>query len=149
MSIAGIDTEIVRKSMGEPQGGAAAVQHAADTYRDLLGFLPPRVEARLHVTGALDPVLLDLQEQIRSHAMNPACFDSKTVQLMVFGMLVVDLSDAATIHGIAARRAGASWEEMQAVVSLAYLFRGVSAANRGADLLARIAEREAQKPGGA
>jgi hypothetical protein len=132
--------------MGEPEGGPSAVQRAAETYCEMLGFLPPRVEARLHVTGALDPALLALQETIRSHAMNPACFDPKTVQLMVFGMLMVDLSDAATIHGIAARRAGASWEEMQAVVSLAYLFRGVSAANRGADVLARIAEREAQQP---
>lgn len=144
MSPARINSEIVRHAMGEPQGGESVVQQASETYRELLGFLPTRVEARLYVTGALDPALLALQEQIRSRAMNPACLDPKTVQLMIFGMLMVDLSDAATIHGIAARRAGASWEELQAVVSLAYLFRGVSAANRGADLLARIAERETQ-----
>jgi hypothetical protein len=33
---------------------------------------------------------------------------------------------------------------MQAVVSLAFLFRGLSAANRGAELLANIAKREAE-----
>jgi alkylhydroperoxidase/carboxymuconolactone decarboxylase family protein YurZ len=138
-----IDAEIVRKSIG-PQQDSAAMEKLADSYRDLLGYLPPRVESRLLVTGALDPVVVELQEKVRAHAMNPKCFDTKTAQLMIFGMLVVELSDAATIHGVAARRAGATWEELQAVVSMAYIFRGVSAANRGAEMLARIAEREAQ-----
>jgi 4-carboxymuconolactone decarboxylase len=146
MSASRIDHDIARKAMGAPHDTAA---HLGDSYRALLGYLPPRVDARLTVTGALDPKLLRMQEEIRAHAMNPACFDSKTTQLMIFGMLMVELSDAATIHGIAARRAGASWEEMQAVVSMAYLFRGVSAANRGAEILARIAEREAQAALGA
>jgi alkylhydroperoxidase/carboxymuconolactone decarboxylase family protein YurZ len=61
---------------------------------------------------------------------------------MLFGMLLMDLNDAATLHGIAARRAGASWEEMQDVINLCFLFRGLSAANRGAEILANIAKRE-------
>ena len=79
------------------------------------------------VTGALDPTLLDMQEKMREHAMYPKCFDVKTAQLMLFGMLLMDLSDAAQLHGIAARRAGASFEELQAVVSLC----SCSAACRG------------------
>ena len=138
-----INASVVAQAIGEPKDSAAQ-QRQADSYRQLLGYLPPRVEARLQVTGALDPALVEMQEQIRAHAMNPPCFDVKTAQLMIFGMLMVELSDAAVIHGIAARRSGASWEELQAVISMAYLFRGVSAANRGADVLARIAEREAQ-----
>src|SRR5690606_274325 len=137
------DAAIVARAMGAPRD-VAAQESQAESYRQLLGYLPPRVEARLQVTGALDPVLVEMQEQVRAHAMNPPCFDAKTAQLMIFGMLIAELSDAAVIHGIAARRAGATWEELQAVVSMAYLFRGVSAANRGADVLARIAEREAQ-----
>ena len=105
---------------------------------------PPRIEARINVTGALDPELLDLQERMRARAMYPKCFDVKTAQLMLFGMLLMDMNDAAPLHGIAARRAGATWEEMQAVVSLAFLFRGLSAANRGAELLANIAKRETE-----
>jgi len=143
MSASRIDANVAAQAMGAPRD-TAALQRQADSYRELLGYLPPRVEARLLVTGALDPALVEMQEQVRAHAMNPSCFDAKTAQLMIFGMLMVELSDAAVIHGIAARRAGATWEEMQAVVSMAYLFRGVSAANRGADVLARIAEREAQ-----
>jgi hypothetical protein len=34
---------------------------------------------------------------------------------------------------------------MQAVVSLAFLFRGLSAANRGAEVLAAVAKREAEE----
>jgi alkylhydroperoxidase/carboxymuconolactone decarboxylase family protein YurZ len=79
--------------------------------------------------------------------MYPKCFDVKTSQLMLFGMLLMDLSDAAALHGIAARRAGATWEEMQAVVSLCFLFRGLSAANRGAEILANIARREEETEG--
>jgi 4-carboxymuconolactone decarboxylase len=111
-------------------------------YVELLGFVPPRIEARINVTGALDPELLDIQEQAREHAMYPKCFDTKTAQLMLFGMLLMDLSDAALLHAIGARRAGASWEELQAVVSLCYLFRGLPAANRGAEIIAKIAEKE-------
>ena len=80
---------------------------------------------------------------MREHAMYPKCFDVKTAQLMLFGMLLMDSSDAAILHSIAARRAGATWEEMQAVVNLCFLFRGLSAANRGAETLANIAKREA------
>ena len=39
--------------------------------------MPPRIEARINVTGALDPVLLDMQERMRAHAMYPKRFDVK------------------------------------------------------------------------
>lgn len=118
------------------------VEDASRIYEDLIGFVPPRIEARLNVTGALDPKLVDLQEQMRAHAMYPKSFDVKTSQLMLFGMLMMDGSDAAVLHAIAARRAGASWHELQDVVSLCFLFRGLSAANKGAELLANLAARE-------
>ncbi|MBC7201948.1 MAG: carboxymuconolactone decarboxylase family protein [Pusillimonas sp.] len=137
-----IDKEIVRNSIGEYADKDISVEERSRIYQELLGFLPPRIEARLHVTGALDPEIVDMQERIREHAMYPKCFDVKTAQLMLFGMLLMDGSDASVLHGIAARKAGATWEEMQAVVNLCFLFRGMSAANRGAEQLANIAKRE-------
>lgn len=137
-----IDVDVVRRTMGQYADAERTVEDRSKVYVELLGFVPPRIEARMAVTGALDPTLLSLQEQMREHAMYPKCFDVKTAQLMLFGMLLMDSSDAAVLHGIAARRAGASWEEMQAVVSLCFLFRGLSAANKGAELLANIAKRE-------
>jgi len=143
-----IDPDTVRRRIGAYADPNQTLQQRGEVYQDLLGFVPPRIEARLNVTGALDPTMLALQERVREHGMYPKCFDVKTAQLMLFGMLLMDLNDAATLHGIAARRAGASWEEMQAVINLCFLFRGLSAANRGAEILANIAQREEEAAGG-
>jgi 4-carboxymuconolactone decarboxylase len=138
-----IDAKAVRERIGAYADKVASIDERNAIYRELIGFVPPRIEARMAVTGAIDPALLDLQERMREHAMYPRCFDVKTAQLMLFGMLLMDMSDAAQLHAIAARRVGASWEEMQAVVSLCFLFRGLPAANRGAEILANVAKREA------
>ena len=140
-----INADTVRERIGEYSDPQASHAERAHIYEGLMGFLPPRVEARLAVTGALDPTMLDLQERIRAHGMYPKSFDVKTAQLMLFGMLLMDSSDAAVLHAIAARRAGASWQELQDTVSLCFLFRGLSAANRGAEIMANIAQREKQQ----
>ena len=124
------------------------LQEHRQIYEELLGFVPPRIQARTELLGRLDPEFLSLQEEIRKRGMYPDVFDVKTVQLMLFGMLLLSLRDAARIHGIAARRAGATWEEMQAVVNLAYLYGGLSAANIGAQFLQQIAEMEAEQETG-
>ena len=139
-----IDATAVRERIGPYADKKATLEARNKIYAELIGFVPPRIEARMAVTGALDPQLLDMQERMREHAMYPKCFDTKTAQLMLFGMLLMDMSDAAQLHAIAARRAGASWEEMQAVISLCFLFRGLPAANRGAEILANLAKREAE-----
>ncbi len=139
-----INKDAVQKSMGSYADKSVSLEQRAAIYEELVGFLPPRIEARMLVTGALDPKMLGLQEQMREHGMYPSCFDVKTSQLMLFGMLLMDLSDAAVLHGIAARKAGATWEEMQAVINLCFLFRGLSAANRGAEVLANICDRESK-----
>jgi 4-carboxymuconolactone decarboxylase len=114
-------------------------------YEELIGFVPPRIKARTDLVSRIDPDLLRLEEQVRLKAMYPACFDVKTSQLMLFGILLALMGDAARLHAIAARRAGATWEELHAVVGLAYLFRGLPAANLGAEMLMKIAEEEAAK----
>lgn len=111
-------------------------------YDDLIGFVPPRIQARTDLLSRLDPEGLRLQEETRRHFMFPSCFDTKTAQLMLFGMLLMNLQDAAKLHAIAARRAGATWEELSSVVGLAFLFRGLSAANVGAQVLQEIAAAE-------
>lgn len=139
-----IHREAVRERIG-PYADPVPYEERARPYQELIGFVPPRIEARLNVTGALDPEMVRLQEAVRAHGMYPRSFDVKTAQLMLFGMLLMDGSDACVLHGIAARRAGASWHELQDTVNLVFLFRGLSAANRGAEVLAHIAQREAQE----
>src|ERR671924_1382129 len=118
------------------------VEEYCSAYVELLGFVPPRIQARTDLLARLDPELLRMQEELRRHCMYPDCFDTKTAQLMLFGMLLVNLQDAAKLHAIAAYRAGATFEELSAVVNLAFLFRGLSAANLGAEILQGIAKAE-------
>ncbi len=126
----------------ERQMDESAVEEYRDFYTGLIGFVPPRIEARTDLLARLDPELLRMQEEMRARAMYPACFDVKTSQLMLFGILLGLLSDATRLHAIAARRAGATWEEMSAVVNLAFLFRGLPAANLGAQIIQEIAKSE-------
>jgi alkylhydroperoxidase/carboxymuconolactone decarboxylase family protein YurZ len=121
----------------------ATVDEYRDFYTELIGFVPPRIQARTDFLSRVDPELLHMQEELRRHCMYPDCFDVKTSQLMLFGMLLVNLQDAAKLHATAARRAGATWEEMNAVINLAFLFRGLSAANLGAEIVQSIAKAEA------
>src|ERR1700730_15344432 len=143
-----VNVDVVRERIGAYADKEQSADQRTAIYKDLIGFVPPRIEARINVTGALDPKLLDMQERMRAHAMYPKRFDVKTAQLMLFGMLLMDMNDTAPLHGIAARRAGAAWEEMRSAVSLAFLSRGLPAANRGAELLANIAKREAESESG-
>ena len=138
-------SDMANSSLPESKIDKEELEGHRSIYNELLGFVPPRIQARTDLLSRLDPEFLSLQEQIRKKGMYPDVFDVKTVQLMLFGMLLLSLRDAARIHGIAARRAGASWEEMQAVVNLAYLYGGLSAANIGAQFLQQIAQMEAEQ----
>ena len=91
-----VSVDIVRERIGPYADKKASAEDRYAIYRDLIGFLPPRIEARINVTGALDPELLDLQEKMRARAMYPKCFDVKTSQLMLFGMLLPNHGGALT-----------------------------------------------------
>jgi alkylhydroperoxidase/carboxymuconolactone decarboxylase family protein YurZ len=120
------------------------VEEYRDVYVELLGFVPPRIQARTDLLARLDPKLLTMQEELRRHCMYPNCFDTKTSQLMLFAILLTNLQDAAKLHALAAYRAGATFEELNAVVNLVFLFRGLSAANLGAEILQGIARSSNQ-----
>lgn len=115
-----------------------------ETYRELMGFVPPRVAARFERLSETNPELLLAQEKVRHLVAYTDDLDAKTTQLILFAVLAVQLRDAAKLHGLAARRAGASWPELQATLDLAYLFGGVSVANHSPQILSDIAELENQ-----
>jgi alkylhydroperoxidase/carboxymuconolactone decarboxylase family protein YurZ len=105
------------------------------SYEELFGAVPPRVAQRMALGDEVDPKLLELVEESRQAALFPAAFDTKTTQLMVFGILLGQLSNGASLHAKAAVRAGATKAELHAVVGLAYLYRGLSAFNMGAEMI--------------
>ena len=116
------------------------VEEYRNFYIELLGFVPPRIQARTDLLARLDPELLTMQEDLRRHCMYPDCFDTKTSQLFIFAIMLTNLQDAAKLHALAAYRAGATFEELTAVVNFVFLFRGLSAANLGAEILQGIAK---------
>lgn len=133
-------SESSMNSLPERQISDEQVEKIRDVYVELIGFVPPRIQARTDLLARLDPELLTMQEELRRHCMYPPCFDTKTSQLFLFAILLTNLQDAAKLHALAAYRAGATFEELSAVVNLVFLFRGLSAANLGAEILQGIAK---------
>jgi 4-carboxymuconolactone decarboxylase len=131
------DTQLPERKLPDEQ-----VEEYRNFYIELLGFVPPRIQARTDWLARLDPDLLQMQEELRRHCMYPDCFDTKTSQLFIFAIMLTNLQDAAKLHALAARRAGASFEELTAVVNFVFLFRGLSAANLGAEILQGLAKAE-------
>ena len=107
-------------------------------YTELIGFTPPRIKNRIRAGLELDPELLELTEKIREHAMYPESLDTKTAQMILFAVLLSQVSPAAEFHGRAAMRAGASKKELHDVAGLAFLFRGLPAFNLAAEILNKI-----------
>jgi 4-carboxymuconolactone decarboxylase len=107
-------------------------------YEDLIGYVPPRIRARVTLGGAVDPQTLAVVEQVREQCMYPAVFDVKTAQLMLFGILLGQVAAGAEHHAHAAHRAGATAAELHAVAGLAFLFRGLPAFNLGAEIINKV-----------
>ncbi len=109
-----------------------------EIYEELLGFVPPKIQHRVALGMEVAPETLDAVEEMRKRVMYPDCLDVKTSQMILFACLLTNLAPAAKIHAIAARRAGATREELHAVAGLAFLFRGLSAFNNGAQIINEV-----------
>jgi 4-carboxymuconolactone decarboxylase len=137
------DTDAAQAPAGPSAEQQVEIDRYLQTYREMAGFVPPRIQARFARLSRTNPELLLAQEKVRNLITYTDALDQKPVQLILFAVLSVQLRDAAKIHGHAARRAGASWEELQATIDLAYLFGGVSIANHAPSILEGVAELEA------
>jgi len=114
-----------------------------DSYVALFGSLPQLPAARFAFSGEVDPQALRLVEELRAHAFYSDVFDVKMTNLILFGMLLVEHHPAAQMHALAARRAGASWQELHKVVELASATGALAPANQGSALLQALREKEA------
>ena len=109
-----------------------------EIYEELIGFTPPRIQNRIRAGLECDPEILDMVENIRTKAMYPDSMDTKTAQMVLFGILLSHVAPAAEFHGRGAQRAGASKKELHDIAALAFLFRGLPAFNLGAELINKI-----------
>jgi alkylhydroperoxidase/carboxymuconolactone decarboxylase family protein YurZ len=119
------------------------------TYQPLLGSLPAELANRFAVSGELAPDFLLLFERMRAYVFFSDIFDEKITQLLVFGMFLVLHREAARLHALAARRAGATWAEIHAIVELAAVIGGFTALTIGDTIIAQLRKGEvADEEGG-
>lgn len=89
------------------------------------------------MNAAISPI-----EELRLDELAPGSIEPKTAHLMLVGMRLNEHGAAALAQGIAARRAGASWDELRGVVHLVFLLHGLPGANRGEEFLTALAKCE-------
>jgi 4-carboxymuconolactone decarboxylase len=114
------------------------------TYVELFGMLPPMPAARFEFSSEINPEFIRLSERLRAHAFYSDLFDIKTTHLILFGMLLVEQNAAAQMHALAARRAGATWQELHKVVELAAATKSLGPANQGSSMLKSLRDKEQQ-----
>lgn len=115
-----------------------------DSYVKLFGSIPPLPAAKFESIAEIEPQSLRLTEQQRAHAFYSDVFDVKTTQLILFGMLLHAGVPAAKFHALAARRAGASWEELQKVTELAAAALASGPMNNGGAILKELRADESK-----
>jgi alkylhydroperoxidase/carboxymuconolactone decarboxylase family protein YurZ len=117
-----------------------------DTYVELFGTFPPLPSARFDFSSDVNPEFLRVSEKLRAGAFYSKNIDVKTTQLILFGMLLAEHNPVgAQAHAAAARRAGATWEELHTVMELAAATGALWAANNGGAMLKALRDKETDK----
>ncbi|WP_341279708.1 hypothetical protein [Paenibacillus sp. FSL H8-0537] len=122
-----------------------AAKEITEVYEKLFGFVPAPTKERHSWTLEVRPDDLELHESFRKNCMQSEHIPEKYVQLMLFGMLLMVMAPGAKVHLIASRRAGATWDELYDVMKLAFLFRGLSAANLGTVFMEEVRKMEEEQ----
>ena len=132
--------------MSDKKDHDAALAKFRESYVELFGSWPALPAGRFAFSGDINPEFLRAAEELRAQAFTNKSFDVKTTQLMLFGMLLVEHNQiAAQQHALAARRAGASWEELHTVIELATATGALYPFNQGSALLNGLREKEQGK----
>ena len=121
-----------------PESESAAAR--ATICREMLGFVPPCQAGG--ESDTLGPLLHAMQEQMRVGGLIPERLDAKAAHLTLLAMLLMDHGAGACAQAVAARRAGASWDDLRDVVHLAILLHGLTVVRRGEELLNAVVEWE-------
>ena len=74
-----------------------------------------------------------------------AVLGDKITHLMLLALMSIQHQPSAITYGMAARRAGATWEELRAVASLTVLVHGLAAKDACETVLGAVADREQQE----
>ncbi len=129
--------------MSDDKDTDAALAKFRQSYVELFGSWPALPAGRFAFSGDVNPQFLRTAEELRGQAFYNKSFDVKTTQLILFGMLLVEHNQiAAQQHALAARKAGANWEELHTVIELATATGALYPFNQGSALLNGLREKE-------
>ena len=132
--------------MSDKNDTEAELKKFRDSYVELFGTLPALPAGRFAFSGEMNPEFLRTAEELRAQAFYNKTFDMKTTQLILFGMLLVEHNQiAAQQHALAARKAGATWQELHTVMELATATGALYPFNQGSALLNTLKEKEGGK----
>jgi 4-carboxymuconolactone decarboxylase len=109
-------------------------------YRELIGIVPPLL--REPDQQSLPLPLRGLHQQMHATGSLPQAMETRAAHLTLLAMMLMNHGTGALMQAVAARRAGASWDDLHHLVDLAFLLFGLPAVDRGQDLLSALAEWE-------
>ena len=96
-------------------------------YIDSFGEVPPVPLERMTSGAKIAPEYNLKQEEMRASALYSDVFDKKTSQLFALALLAGMGTPGCYWHAKAARKYGASWEELYKAVEIATFFKGFNA----------------------
>jgi 4-carboxymuconolactone decarboxylase len=97
--------------------------------------------------SSFEPRLAELRRQLQQPGL--AALEEKTLHLVVSALDLAGRGNDAALHGLAARRAGASWAEIEALGALIECHGGLPACGSGTPFVqaVRSLEQQAQVEG--
>jgi 4-carboxymuconolactone decarboxylase len=123
--------------------------YIAPYYEASFGEFPSIPKARMGFGAEHRPEFTRAAEETRRIALYDGPLDNKTAQMVAFGYLLNAGLPPAIFHARAARKYGATWEELHQIVEIAFaITNGMSALNLGGEMLARLKAEEAATPAG-
>ena len=97
---------------------------------------------KLPPSSAFESRLAALRLQLDAPALQ--ALEPKTLYLSVAALAIADASDDAALHGLAARRAGASWAEVEAIGTLVERVGGLAASGKASAFVRAVQALEQQ-----
>ena len=133
--------------MPDPTDSNPTLDDYKASYFELFGEMPEVPGKRFDDIAEISPDFVDAFERLRAVGFYSDVFDVKTTQLIAFAHLLRAGHFAAYWHARAARRAGASWQELVKVVEIGVSTDGgMQVINDGIKVIERL---RAEDDGGA
>lgn len=122
-----------------------SLEDYASSYIELFGEMPEVPGKRFDDLAEISPDFVEAFERLRAVGFYSDVFDVKTTQLIAFAHLLRAGHFAAYWHARAARRAGATWEELVKVVEIGVSTDGgMQVINDGIKIIERLRQEASQ-----